>query len=134
MGVSVSVPTDRLYKLKAVGGLLLVAVATCLFLLELRAFETVNNAVGEQIAALEADTAFLEKDYSQASPDSIAAVTLEERRRTLARQIAVLREKHGNLRRRIDQDAVLILVCAAMVAVGTYVSMQGFSVWSRRED
>jgi hypothetical protein len=88
-----SLPTDRLYKVYAVGGLAVWLGTITLGIRSVGALQDRVDATSEALAALEVDAAFANDSSAFADTSAGARAELRRQRQELARQVAVIAER-----------------------------------------
>jgi hypothetical protein len=130
-------PSDKLYKLKAVGGLGVVCAALYWVQIGIGNVEERQRRASEQIGILELDARFLDEDLAlsrQTGADSTRRHVLSERERELERRLAVAQVESEALRRDVDKQRWTFMIGVIFSVWGGIASYDGFRTWSRQEN
>lgn len=129
------IPTDRLYKAAAIGGLALaVAMATLSYRSQVSLEERMSNATQEMVS-LKAEFQLLQEDVDRAlaRKDTSAVNTLLERRKDIVRLNAIQKGKVGSLSRSVDSGKRDVIRFGVLGAIGLAIAIVGVVAWWRAE-
>lgn len=128
-------PTDRLYKAAAIGGLALAVAMATLAYQSQASIEESLGARNEELVSLATELRLLNEDVDRAlaRKDTSAVNGLRERRRDVALQSAALKGKLGTLSRSLDSSKRNVLRFGVLGAIGLVIAIVGVVSWWRIE-
>lgn len=128
-------PTDRLYKAAAIGGLALAVAMATLAYQSQASIEESLGARNEELVSLATELRLLNEDVDRAlaRKDTSAVNGLRERRRDVALRSAALKGKLGTLSRSLDSSKRNVLRFGVLGAIGMVIAIVGIASWWRIE-